>query len=81
MLWFINLFRDAIVENLFANSNFYFISGFIIYYCGTLFLFLFGHYFYKQSIALFHEYWTLNIVLNMVLTSFLILGLWKAQKN
>jgi hypothetical protein len=81
MFWFIKLFRDANVENLFANSNFYFISGFIIYYCGTLFLFLFGNYFYKESVALFHEYWILNIILNIVLTTFLLLGLWKAQKN
>ena len=81
VLWFRTLFQEVYVENLLANSNFYFISGFIIYYCGTYFLFMCSPYFYQQSVALFHSLWQLNLLLNMVLTCFILTGLWKAKTN
>lgn len=81
VLWFRTLFQEVYVENLLANSNFYFIAGFIIYYCGTYFLFMCSPYFYQQSVALFHSLWQLNLLLNMVLTCFILTGLWKAKTN
>jgi hypothetical protein len=81
VLWFRTLFQEVYLENLLATSNFYFISGFIIYYCSTYFLFMCSRYFYQQSAALFHSYWQFNLLLNMVLTCFILTGLWKAKTN
>jgi hypothetical protein len=81
VLWFRTLFQEVYVKNLLANSNFYFISGFIIYYCGTYFLYMCSRYFYQQSVALFHSLWQLNLLLNIVLTCFILTGLWKAKTN
>lgn len=77
--WFKGLFLELVEENLFGNPNFYFISGLIIYYCGTLFLFLVSSSIYAIDKSNFQFYWLLNILLNFVLRSLLIIGIWKAR--
>jgi hypothetical protein len=81
IIWFRKLILDAYIENLLQNSTFYFISGLILYHCGTLFLFLLSNYIYKADSNLLHSYWMINILLNFVLRTLLIVGIWKAKKN
>ena len=81
IVWFIKLIIDVYIENLLSTSTFYFISGFVLYYCGTLFLFLLSNYIYKVDSVLFQSYWVVNIVLNLILRFLLIVGLWKARVN
>ncbi|TAE62230.1 MAG: hypothetical protein EAY77_07815, partial [Flavobacteriia bacterium] len=81
IIWFRKLILDAYIENLLQNSTFYFISGFILYYCGTLFLFLLSNYIYKVESSMFQSYWVINILLNLVLRTLLLVGLWKARTN
>lgn len=81
IIWFRKLILDSYIENLLQNSTFYFISGFILYYCGTLFLFLISNYIYKADINMLHSYWVINILLNLVLRTLLLVGLWKAKTN
>jgi hypothetical protein len=81
ILWFVKIFAEVYVDNLLNNSTFYFISGFILYYCGTLFLFLLSNYILEVDSSLFQSYWVVNIVLNFVLRSLLLVGLWKAKTN
>lgn len=79
IIWFRRLILDASIENLLENSTFYFISGFILYYFGTLFLFLISNYLYKFDTLSLKSYWVVNIILNLILRIFLIVGLWKAR--
>lgn len=79
IIWFRRLILDASVENLLENSTFYFISGFILYYFGTLFLFLISNYLYKFDALSLQSYWVVNIILNLILRILLIVGLWKAR--
>ncbi len=81
IIWFRKLILDAYIENLLHTSTFYFISGFILYYCGTLFLFLLSNYIYKVDSAMLHSYWVINIILNLVLRTLLLVGLWKAKTH
>jgi hypothetical protein len=81
IIWFRKLILEAYIENLLQNSTFYFISGFILYYCGTLFLFLLSNYIYKVESSMFQSYWVINILLNLVLRTLLLVGLWKAKTN
>lgn len=81
IVWFRKLIIDVYIENLLSTSTFYFISGFVLYYCGTLFLFLLSNYIYKVDSVLFQSYWVVNIVLNLILRILLIVGLWKARVN
>ena len=79
IIWFRRLILDASIENLLENSTFYFISGFISYYFGTLFLFLISNYLYKFDALSLQSYWVVNIILNLILRILLIVGLWKAR--
>ncbi len=79
IIWFRKLIIDAYIENLLDNSAFYFISGFVLYYCGTLFLFLLSNHLYKLDSSTFQSYWLLNILLNFVLRTLLLVGLWMAR--
>jgi hypothetical protein len=79
ILWFRRLFIKLDEEDLTKNPNFYFVSGFIICYCGTVFLFLMSSSLYAQDKSNFHYYWLLNILLNFILRSLLIIGVWKAR--
>ena len=79
IIWFRRLILDASIENLLENSTFYFISGFILYYFGTLFLFLISNYLYKFDALSLQSYWVVNIILNLILRILLIVGLWKAR--
>lgn len=81
VLWFTKLFAEVYIEDLLNNSTFYFISGFVLYYCGTLFLFLLSNYLYHSDSVLFQSYWVVNIVLNFFLRTLLLVGIWKAKVN
>ncbi len=79
ILWFKQLFSKLEEESLSKNPNFYFVSGLIVCYCGTVFLFLVSSSIYAYDKSNFHYYWLLNILLNFVLRSLLIIGVWKAR--
>jgi len=79
IIWFRKLINDPHIDNLLDSSNFYFISGLILYFCGTLFLFLFANHLYKIDSEMFQSYWALNIILNFILRFLLLVGLWKAN--
>jgi hypothetical protein len=79
IIWFRKLILDASIENLMENSTFYFISGFILYYFGTLFLFLISNYLHKFDALSLQSYWVVNIMFNLILRILLLVGLWKAR--
>jgi hypothetical protein len=79
ILWFMKLFAESYIDNLLRYSTFYFISGFVLYYCGTLFLFLLSNHLHKLDSSSFQSYWLLNILLNFVLRTLLLVGLWMAR--
>lgn len=78
-LWFVKLINEGNVRNLLQTGSFYFIAGFVLYYCGTLFLFLLSDQLYKMDTNLLSYYWGINIFLNFVLRSLVIVGLWKLR--
>lgn len=78
-LWFVKLINEGNVHNLLQTGSFYFIAGFVLYYCGTLFLFLLSDQLYKMDTNLLSYYWGINIFLNFVLRSLVIVGLWKLR--
>lgn len=79
LLWFRKIFNEAAVTSLKNEPVYYFISGLIIYYCGTFFLFLLSSLIYVNDENAFHDYWLLNIILNLVLRTLLIVTVWKAR--
>jgi hypothetical protein len=78
-LWFVKLIKEEKIQNLSDTGAFYFIARFVLYYCGTLFLFLMSNQLYEADSRLFVYYWGINIFLNFVLRTLVLIGLWKLR--
>lgn len=78
-LWFVKTFKELELKSLVDSPIFLIISGLIITYCGTVFLFLLAELLYKIDKSSFQDYWMLNIILNLLLRTTLIIGIWKAR--
>lgn len=78
LLWMQYAFIRLQEDSLLKYSHFYFISGLLFYFSGTLFLFLFGH-FVLGNADEFVEYWMLNLFFNIIFKLLLLVGIWKAR--
>lgn len=79
-LWFKKLFEKMHIPNLWKNAEFYFISGFIIYYSGTFLLFLLSDLIFNSKFY-FYDYWLVNVLATLILRVFLIIGVWNMNRN
>lgn len=79
ILWFKNEFLNLELTSLASSPIFFFICGLILYYTGTVFLFLMSNFILKHDKILFQEFWMLNVFLNLVFRILLITGIWKGQ--
>ena len=78
LLWMQYAFIHLKEDSLLKYSHFYFISGLLFYFSGTLFLFLLGHLVLKNAEE-FVEYWMVNLFFNIILKLILLIGIWKAR--
>lgn len=82
VLFFSIIWTKKVVENKTPfDYNFYFVFGLVLYYTGTIFLFLIANELYKISKVDYQLYWLFNIFFNLVLRTSLIIGIWKAKRN
>lgn len=79
VLWFINIFQELTEHSLLHVPHFYFISGFLMYFSGTLFLYLMGDLLLYSSSISFEAYWNLSIIFNIILRVLLIIGAWRMR--
>lgn len=76
-LWFKQFFKTNTLFSLLSLSDFYFVSGLIIYLAGTFVLNILGCYILQIFKSEFLVYWNIMIVFNIVLRLFIIVGIWK----
>ena len=81
IIWLKNIFSNVSESNFTQTSDFYFISGVVLYLSGTFFLYLLGDSIKKKKKLYLEDFWILNIVFNIILRIFLILGVWKIQQK
>ncbi len=81
ILWFKQLFKNTVPVSLFMLSDFYFVSGLILYFSGILTLELLSTIIFKKFTSEFLDYWNLMIVFNIILRLFIIVGVWKKSKK
>lgn len=81
IIWFKQLDRKTIQSNTKQEPNSYFIAGLLLMYGGTIFLYLYANNLYLNNKELFFTSWMLNIFLNIVNRTLLIIGVWKIIKN
>lgn len=79
IIWFQNLFKELKTESLTEIPSFYFISGLLLYECGSIVLFLSATAIYAADKTNFQYYWMLIIILNIVLRTLMIIGIWKGR--
>lgn len=79
ILWFRRVFVTLEVETFTNSPIFYVISGLILCYSGSIFLFLLGNLLYLNCKSSYDYYWMLNVFLNLLLRTLLIIGIWKGQ--
>ena len=80
-LWFKNYIRNSKELKLFSNPFLYFLSGLLLYFCGTFFFFLLGEVMYNSFLDGFLKFWYLNLFFNTILRFALIMGIWKELKE
>ncbi|NUO03201.1 MAG: hypothetical protein HUU01_21535 [Saprospiraceae bacterium] len=51
-------------------------SAVLIYYCGSLFIFMFSNVFIQKSV-IYHSFWIFNALLNFLFQVLVLLGLWR----
>lgn len=74
--------KDMLYPNLLATSQFWVISGIMIYFGGNIFLFLSSNYLISTSKELFDVFWFgVHATLVISLTVLISIGLWKARKQ
>ena len=76
-IWLKNEFYKLEIPILYKNAKFIFISGFLIYYASTIFLFIAANFIFKNGDLKFNNYWFLNIIATFILRIFLIIGTWR----
>lgn len=79
ILWLRKSFLALETDSLWQNPTYYFVAGLNIYYFGTVFLFLTSKMIFFNNANEFQYFWLLNIILNLVLRTLLIVGIWKAR--
>jgi len=69
------------IPNLWRNSDFYFIAGLTIYYASTFLLFLLSDFIINSKQLYFYDYWLVNVLATLILRIFLMIGVWKMNRN
>jgi len=76
VLWFKEIFEKKEVQSLLDLPLFYFVSGLLIYFSGTIFLFILSDEILNAGLSLYY-YWIVNLVLVLIFRIFLLLTIWK----
>jgi hypothetical protein len=76
MLFFYKIFIDMKIFPLGSHPMFWINTGILIYFSGTLFLFIFSNSLMEQSDQTYWESWIIHSILNILLNLFFAIGLW-----
>jgi hypothetical protein len=79
VLWFKDLFKKLSYPSLLSNNLFYFIVGIMVYFAGTIFLFLLSDVIYSDQRKNFPAFWMLNVLFSFIFRILIIIGLWKSR--
>jgi len=81
VLWFRKLFEKLSYPNLLDNHLFYFVVGIMVYFAGTIFLFLLSDVIYNDQKESFPGFWMLNVLFSFIFRVLIIIGIWKSRKE
>jgi hypothetical protein len=70
--------RDTKYPNILDTTQFWFIAGILIYFGGSIFIFISSNYFSKEMIT---KMWSIHNLFTIVYNVLISIGLWKARKQ
>lgn len=76
IFWIKEMFEKKEVESLLDLPLFYFVSGLLLYFSGTIFLFILSEEILRAGLSLYY-YWIVNLFLVLIFRIFLIITVWK----
>jgi len=78
LFYFYSLAKKMEYVNVLSNPLFWVNSSILIYFSGSLFLFIFSNYILKEPDS---RLWTIHAILNIVYNTLLIIAFWKTSKK
>ena len=78
--YFYKLLKELKIRYLELNPMFWINTGILIYFSGSLFLFIFSNYLLKNSTQN-NLFWTIHAGLNIFINIFYAIGLWLSREN
>ena len=78
-LWFVEVFKKLEDTPLHKRTDFFYISGLLIYFTGTFLVFLTADYLKDDPNYRILDYWILIVIFNLILRTILIFTVWKAR--
>lgn len=78
--WFIEVFKKMEDIPLYNRSAFYYISIFLIFYCGTFLVLLMADYLRQEKLGI-TSFWVIIALLNVITKIILIVVIWKASSK
>lgn len=76
-----NILRDVEYPNLLATPQFWIISAILLYFGGSIFVFISTNYIAQISSEIYGLLWGVHAVIGMLFYSVLAVGLWKAKES
>jgi hypothetical protein len=76
LCYFYKIFAEAVIEKLEKEPSFWIVTAILIYFAGTLFLFLCSDIALTSMKEYFLKYWSINFILNIIFNILLTAGLW-----
>lgn len=80
IIWFRKVFVNFELESLFHSPIFIVLSGLLLYFSSTLFLFLLSDYFLKDAHYKFLDFWQLNVIMCILFRILLLTAILKGKK-
>ena len=77
VLYFYNLSNEVDLTNPYQKSLRLINSALLIYFSGSLFIFMFSNYLTKHKIDIHHGFWAFNAFLNLVFQILVLVGIWR----
>ena len=76
LCYFYSIFKELRIVRLERDPSFWINSGVLLYFAGTLFLFLCADILLNSNKETYVKYWGINLIINIIFSVFLAIGIW-----
>ncbi|PLX07675.1 MAG: hypothetical protein C0596_09575 [Marinilabiliales bacterium] len=79
VIYFSKLMREQKIDNLLSYQNFWFNTGILVYFSGSIFIMIFSNYFFTLSIDAQKILWLLHSIINLICYVIFAIGFYKCK--